>query len=58
MNNKIVVIGSSHIDLIMKMEHLPEKGETVQTGFLCRFMAEKAPTRQWQQHGLVEKLLL
>jgi ribokinase len=27
--NKIVVIGSSNIDLIMKMDHLPEKGETV-----------------------------
>lgn len=27
--NKIVVIGSSNIDLIMKMERLPEKGETV-----------------------------
>ena len=26
---KIVVIGSSNVDLIMKMEHLPEKGETV-----------------------------
>src|SRR5680860_222338 len=29
MKNKIVVIGSSNIDLIMKMDHLPEKGETV-----------------------------
>lgn len=27
--DKIVVIGSSNIDLIMKMDHLPEKGETV-----------------------------
>lgn len=27
--NKIVVIGSSNIDLIMKMDHLPAKGETV-----------------------------
>jgi ribokinase len=26
---KIVVIGSSNVDLIMKMNHLPEKGETV-----------------------------
>jgi ribokinase len=26
---KIVVIGSSNVDLIMKMDHLPEKGETV-----------------------------
>lgn len=26
---KIVVIGSSNVDLIMKMKHLPEKGETV-----------------------------
>lgn len=29
MKNKIVVIGSSNVDLIMKMGHLPEKGETV-----------------------------
>lgn len=29
MKNKIVVIGSSNIDLIMKMDRLPEKGETV-----------------------------
>jgi len=29
MRNKIVVIGSSNVDLIMKMDHLPEKGETV-----------------------------
>lgn len=26
---KIVVIGSSNVDMIMKMDHLPEKGETV-----------------------------
>jgi ribokinase len=29
MKNKIVVIGSSNVDLIMKMERLPEKGETI-----------------------------
>lgn len=29
MKNWIVVIGSSNVDLIMKMDHLPEKGETV-----------------------------
>ena len=29
MNKKIVVIGSSNVDLIMKMERLPEKGETI-----------------------------
>lgn len=29
MKNKIVVVGSSNVDLIMKMVHLPEKGETV-----------------------------
>jgi ribokinase len=27
--NKIVVIGSSNVDLLMKIDHLPEKGETV-----------------------------
>jgi ribokinase len=27
--NKIAVIGSSNVDLLMKMDHLPEKGETV-----------------------------
>jgi ribokinase len=29
MNSKIVVIGSSNVDLLMKMDRLPEKGETV-----------------------------
>ncbi len=29
MRNKIVVIGSSNVDLIMKMDHLPALGETV-----------------------------
>jgi ribokinase len=29
MNKKIVVIGSSNVDFIMKMERLPEKGETI-----------------------------
>jgi len=32
---KIVVIGSSNVDLLMKMDHLPEKGETVtDAGFM------------------------
>ncbi len=35
MKNKIVVIGSSNVDLIMKMDRLPGKGETVtDAGFL------------------------
>lgn len=29
MKNKIVVIGSSNVDLIMKMDRLPRKGETI-----------------------------
>lgn len=29
MKKKIVVIGSSNVDMIMKMERLPEKGETI-----------------------------
>lgn len=29
MKKKIVVVGSSNVDLIMKMERLPEKGETI-----------------------------
>ena len=29
MNSNIIVIGSSNVDLIMKMERLPEKGETI-----------------------------
>jgi len=29
MKSKIAVIGSSNVDLLMKMDHLPEKGETV-----------------------------
>jgi len=32
MKNKIVVIGSSNVDLIMKVDHLPQKGETVTGG--------------------------
>jgi len=27
--NNIVVIGSSNVELIMKMDHLPEKGKTL-----------------------------
>ena len=29
MSKKIVVIGSSNVDFIMKMDHLPARGETV-----------------------------
>jgi ribokinase len=29
MEKKILVIGSSNVDMIMKMEHLPKPGETV-----------------------------
>ena len=29
MNKKIVVIGSSNVDLMMKMHHLPKVGESV-----------------------------
>lgn len=29
MKNKIVVVGSSNIDMLMKMDHLPARGETV-----------------------------
>ncbi len=32
MNEKIVVIGSSNVDLIMKMERIPQIGETVTGG--------------------------
>jgi ribokinase len=35
MDRKIVVIGSSNVDFIMKMERLPEKGETITN---ARFM--------------------
>ena len=35
MNKDILVIGSSNIDLIMKMDRLPEKGETIAD---CTFM--------------------
>ncbi|MDF1549048.1 MAG: ribokinase [Bacteroidales bacterium] len=36
MKNKIVVIGSSNVDLIMKMDHLPQKGETVTDAFFMQ----------------------
>ena len=29
MSSQIVVVGSSNVDLIMKMAHLPKRGETV-----------------------------
>lgn len=32
MNQKLVVVGSSNIDLLMKVNRLPEKGETVTDG--------------------------
>ena len=32
MNKRIVVVGSSNIDLLMKVDQLPEKGETVTDG--------------------------
>ncbi|HPF50092.1 MAG TPA: ribokinase [Draconibacterium sp.] len=41
MKKKIVVIGSSNVDLIMKMDHLPEKGETVIGGFLMQVYGGK-----------------
>lgn len=41
MKNKIVVIGSSNIDLIMKMERLPEKGETVSDGVFMQVYGGK-----------------
>lgn len=41
MKDKIVVIGSSNIDLIMKMDHLPEKGETVTNGVFMQVYGGK-----------------
>ena len=41
MKNKIVVIGSSNVDLIMKMEHLPAKGETVTGGVFMQVYGGK-----------------
>ncbi len=38
---KIVVIGSSNIDLIMKLDHLPEKGETVTNGVFMQVYGGK-----------------
>lgn len=41
MKNKIVVIGSSNVDLIMKTEHLPAKGETVTGGVFMQVYGGK-----------------
>lgn len=41
MKDKIVVIGSSNVDLIMKMDHLPEKGETVTNGVFMQVYGGK-----------------
>lgn len=39
--NKIVVVGSSNVDLIMKMDHLPKKGETVTDAFFLQVYGGK-----------------
>lgn len=41
MRNKIVVIGSSNVDLIMKMERLPSKGETITEGVFMQVYGGK-----------------
>jgi len=41
MKSKIVVIGSSNVDLIMKMDHLPAKGETVTGGVFLQVYGGK-----------------
>lgn len=41
MSSKIVVIGSSNIDLIMQVEHLPRPGETVTQGIFSQVLGGK-----------------
>ena len=39
--NEILVIGSSNIDMIMKMDHLPQTGETVTDAVLSQVYGGK-----------------
>ena len=43
--DKIVVIGSSNVDLLMKMDHLPEKGETVTDAEFFQVYGGKGPNQ-------------
>ena len=45
MNKKIVVIGSSNIDFIMKMPRLPRVGETITDAVSCRHTEGKEQIR-------------
>ena len=53
MKDKIVVIGSSNIDLIMKMDHLPTVGETVADAEFLQVYGGKGANQAEMWHLLV-----
>ena len=49
---KVVVIGSSNIDMVAQVSHLPAPGETVGDANFMQSLEAKEPTRLWRQPGL------
>lgn len=45
MNRKILVIGSTNTDLVIKTERLPEPGETITGGVFETFAGGKSPNK-------------
>ena len=54
MKPSILVIGSSNVDLIMQVPHLPKPGETVTGGSFTQVFGGKGATRPFQPRWLVE----
>jgi ribokinase len=46
---KILVVGSSNTDLIIKLAEIPRPGETLLGGEFKTFPGVKEPTRLWLQ---------
>ena len=57
MSNKIVVVGSSNVDLIIKGDKIPARGETVLGGTFYKAAGGKGATRLLLHPGLLEKSL-
>ena len=50
---KVVVIGSSNIDMVAQVSHLPAPGETVGDANFMQSLGGKELTKLWRQPGLV-----
>ena len=48
---KIVVVGSSNTDMVVKTPHIPAPGETVLGGEFLMAAGGKEPTRPWPRPG-------